>query len=85
MPRQAQLVDIDNLAYRGFLSVPDGATEYVIAVTVLAHLEAPDVGRVGPQLDTVDGRLYFVKKDGRWLIDINRSADTFPYVPKPKP
>ena len=84
IPQQAQLVVVDNITYREFLAVPDGATEYSINVTVLAHLEAPIVGRVGAQLDSVNGTLYFVKKDGRWLIDINKSAPTFPYLPQPK-
>ena len=84
VPRQAQLVQVDAVNPKGLVSVPVGATDYEQEVSVLAHLEAPVVGSVGPQIDAVDGTLYFVKKDGRWFIDWKKSAPTFPYIPQPK-
>jgi hypothetical protein len=84
VPNQAELVHIDSITPRGFISVPEGAVEYELEVSVLAHLEAPIVGRVGPQIESVSGTLFFIKKGDRWFIDWNRSAPTFPYIPRPK-
>ena len=83
VPDRAELVKIDAITPKGLIAVPAGETEYEIDIRVLAHMEAPLVGRVGPQLDAVDGTLYFVKKNDRWYIDWDRSAPTFPYMPRP--
>lgn len=83
VPRQADLVQIDAVNPKGLITVPAGSTEHEQEVSVVAHLEAPVVGSVGPQIDAVEGTLYFVKKDGRWYIDWEKSAPTFPYIPKP--
>lgn len=79
VPERANYVEIDSISPRGVLSVPEGVTEYSVDVSVLAHFEK--IGISGPKLDSVSGTLYFVKKDGRWLIDWQQSAPTFPYVP----
>jgi hypothetical protein len=79
-PDLAEYVQIDSITPKSFIGVPAGATEYELEVTVIAHLEK--VGISGPQLDGVEGTMWFVKKDGRWFIDLNRSD--FPYITKPK-
>lgn len=80
VPRQANLVVIDAINPQEMISVPAGAGEYELNVTVIGHLDV--MGR-NVQGDVARGTLYFVKKDGRWYIDVNRSAPTFPYVPRP--
>jgi hypothetical protein len=83
VPNQARLVQVDSIQPQGMISVPTGATDYEIDVTVIAHLEAPIVGKIGNQMDSVSCHMRFVKKHDRWFIDPNNS--TFPaYVNKPK-
>lgn len=82
VPRQANLVRIDDIRPKSILNVAPGATEYELDVKVIAHLRNP-IGGANIRGDVVDGTLYFVKNDGRWFIDFDRSADTFPYIRKP--
>jgi hypothetical protein len=77
----AKLVKIDAINPKGMISVPAGAATYELEVSVLAHIDVVVTSR---QMDAVEGTMYFVKKDGRWFIDLERSSSTFPYVPKPK-
>jgi hypothetical protein len=79
-PELAEYVQIDSITPKSFISVPAGATEFELEVTVIAHLEK--IGISGPQLDGVEGTMWFVKKNDRWFIDLNRSD--FPYITKPK-
>lgn len=80
IPKQANFVVVDTLVPKGFISVPVGATEYEVEVNAVARMSV--MGR-SIQADTVDGTMYFVKVDGRWKIDLDRSSSTFPYIPKP--
>lgn len=81
LPQQAGYVQVDSITPRGLITVPAGSTEYELDVAVVAHLEK--LGISGPQFDAVECTLFFVKKDGRWYIDMDRS--TFPgYVTRPK-
>ena len=83
VPNQAKLVQIDSMQPSGIISVPPGATEYELDVTVIAHLEAPVVGKIGNGMDSVSCHIRFVKKNNRWYIDADNSD--FPtYVQKPK-
>lgn len=82
IPRQADFVVVDTLEPLEFISVPPGSHEYVMNVNALAHLQAPIIGNI--RADSVNGTLHFVKIGDRWRIDLNRSASTFPYIPKPK-
>lgn len=81
LPAQAEYVKVDAITPQSMIVVPAGSTEYELDISVLARLQK--LGISGPQLDAVQGTLYFVKKDGRWYIDWDRSAPTFPYVPRP--
>jgi hypothetical protein len=81
-PDLAEYVQIDSITPKSFISVPAGATEFELEVSVVAHLEK--IGISGPQLDAVEGTMFFVKKNDRWYIDLDRSSSTFPYVTKPK-
>lgn len=81
IPRQAELVKIVAITPDGFISVPPGASEFQLEVTVLARLEAPIAGNL--RADTTKGTLHFVRRNGMWLIDLDRSAPTFPYLPAP--
>lgn len=80
IPRQANFVIIDSLVPKGLISVPAGSTEYEVNVHAVAHMSV--MGR-SVQADAVDGTMFFVKVDGRWKIDLDRSSSTFPYIPKP--
>jgi hypothetical protein len=80
----AKLVQIDSVTPTEMISVPAGATEYQLDASVIGHLEAPVIGAVGRPFEAVEGTYFFVKKQGRWYIDLDRSSSTFPYVPKPK-
>lgn len=80
IPKQANFVVVDTLVPKGFISVPAGSTEYQVEVNAVARMSV--MGR-SVQADTVDGTMYFVKVDGRWKIDLDRSSSTFPYIPKP--
>lgn len=82
IPRQAEYVVLETLLPTGFIGVPAGATEYEQEVHTLAHLRVPVVGR-RLQGDSVQGTMFFVKVNDRWRIDLDRSASTFPYLPKP--
>lgn len=82
VPRQANLVVIDDIRPMEIINVPAGATDYDCEVKVIAHIKNPISG-ANLQGDVVDGTLYFVKKDERWWIDFDRSADTFRYIRKP--
>lgn len=86
IPKQADVVVVDALTPKGFLTVPDNATEFVVDVTAIARMELATVA-VGRPVQT-EGKLYFVKvsvagKDV-WKLDLKRSAPTFPYLPNPK-
>ena len=82
VPQQAEYVVIDSISPREMISVSEGATEYSVDVSVVAHLGK--LGFTGPQMDSVAGTVYFFKKGDRWYIDFDKSGSTFPYVPKPK-
>jgi hypothetical protein len=82
IPRQAAVVNIDSLQPTEMLSVPPGAAEVEVGVNVIASLRNPLSGK-SLQTDSMNGTIYCVKVDGRWRIDLDRSAATFPYVPKP--
>jgi hypothetical protein len=82
IPRQANYVVLETLLPTGLISVPAGATEYEQEVHTLAHLRVPVVG-TRLQGDSVRGTMFFVKVDERWRIDLDRSATTFPYLPRP--
>jgi len=82
IPRQASLASIESLQPLALLSVPPGATEYEVDVNVIASLNNPLTGK-SLQSESMNGRLYLVKVDGRWRIDLDRSAPSFPYVPRP--
>lgn len=86
IPKQADVVVVDSLTPKSFLTVPDNATEFVVDVTAIARMELATVA-VGRPVQT-EGKLYFVKvsvagKDV-WKLDLKRSAPTFPYLPNPK-
>jgi hypothetical protein len=78
---QARFVVIDAINPTEIINVPGGAEHYDFGVSVIAHLQAPILGKLN--MDTPSGRLFFAKVDGQWKLDIKRSAPTFPYVPKP--
>lgn len=78
----SNFVVVDTLEPRGFISVPAGASEYQIEVNAISHLEVPFKGSL--QADSINGTFYFVKVEGRWRIDLDKSAATLPYIPKPK-
>jgi hypothetical protein len=79
-PDLAEYLQIDTITHKGFISVPAGTDEFELEVSVVAHLEK--VGISGPRLDAVEGTIMFVKTNGRWFIDLDRSK--FPYLNKPK-
>jgi hypothetical protein len=54
------------------LNVPVGATEYEVQVSIIAQ---PIIG--GTRYDVPKGTIYYVKKNGVWLIDLERSAPNF--------
>lgn len=78
----SNFVVVDTLAPKGFISVPTGATEYSVDVHTVSGVDVPLRGRVGT--DSINGTMHFVKKGDRWFIDLDKSASTFPYVPRPK-
>jgi hypothetical protein len=82
IPRQAAVVNIDSLQPTELLSVPAGAVEAEVSVNVIASLRNPLSGK-SLQTDSMNGTIFCVKVDGRWRIDLDRSAATFPYIPKP--
>ncbi len=82
IPRQAAVVHLDSLQPTELLSVPPGATEVEVDVNVIASLRNPLSGK-SLQTDSMNGTIFCVKVDGRWRIDLDRSAATFPYIPKP--
>ncbi|MCB9894742.1 MAG: hypothetical protein H6839_09850 [Planctomycetes bacterium] len=82
VPAQADIVQLDSVAAAEIISIPDGATEYELDVTVTGHIGKLFVK--GPQLNSVSCHVCFVKKNGRWYIDINNPKANFgPYVQKP--
>lgn len=82
VPDNARNVEIEAVTPRELIVVPTGSTTYELQVSVVGRF-APGGVRVGPQLDAVTCTLAFVKKDGRWYIDVNKS--TFPgYVNPPR-
>jgi hypothetical protein len=80
IPRQANFVHITAITPEGFISVPEGATEYSIDVLVIGHMEI--LGRE-VQRQRTNGTMYFVKRAETWLIDLDRTSATFPFVPRP--
>lgn len=78
----SNFVVVDTLAPKGFIAVPSGASEYSVDVHTVSGVDVPFRGRVGT--DSINGTMYFVKKNDRWYIDLEKSASTFPYVPRPK-
>jgi hypothetical protein len=82
IPRQASLISIDSLQPTQLLHVAEGAVEHSVDVNVIASLRNPLSGK-SLQTDSVNGTIFVVKVGGRWRIDLDRSAPTFPYVPKP--
>lgn len=87
IPKEAQYVVVDTITPKGFISVPDNATEYVLEVSAIARYEAAG-GVVSSRPVNAEGKLYFVKvvvaDKTTWRLDLRRSAKTFPYLPNPK-
>jgi hypothetical protein len=82
IPEAANRVVLETFEPMGFISVPADAAEYQQEVLIVGRVNVPLVGSRIPA-ETVRGTMNFVRVDGRWRIDINRSAATFPYVPRP--
>lgn len=82
VPRGANLVVVDDIRPKEIISIAPSETKYILNVTVVAHMKNP-INGTNIRGDVVNGELFFVKKDGRWFIDFDRSADTFPYISRP--
>jgi hypothetical protein len=81
VPSQAEYVNIISAEPAGLVSVPEGATEYELDVTIVAQYGAMGIG---PQLDGISTHICFIKKNERWYIDINNPKTDFgAYVKKP--
>jgi len=80
IPRQANFVRVTAIQPEGFISVPEGSTEYSINVVVIAHMQI--LGRE-VQHQRANGTMFFVKRGDAWLIDLERTAPTFPHMPVP--
>lgn len=72
VPRQANGIRIMSILPNRPLNVPVGATTYEIEVSVVAQ---PIIGAT--RIDVPKGKLHYVKKDGVWLIDLEKSAPNF--------
>jgi hypothetical protein len=74
IPGAANAVRIEAMNYNRGFSVPAGATEFELEVNIVA--------RIGPwntthNRDSRTGVVRYKKIDGRWLIDIDKSAPGF--------
>jgi hypothetical protein len=79
VPRQANAIKIASFLHTQPLSVPVGAMEYQSQVSVVAQ---PIIGAT--RIEVPKGTIYYVKKNGVWLIDIERSAPTFGVAVPPR-
>ena len=72
VPRQANGIRIMSILPTQPLSVPVGATSYEVEVSIVAQ---PIIGAT--RIEVPKGKLYYVKKNNVWLIDLERSAPNF--------
>jgi hypothetical protein len=82
IPPLADRVVVDAITPHNFLSVPEGATEHRVSVTVFARLTAPFIGDF--RTETLSGEMHFVRRGPLWRIDLDRTAASFPYLPRPR-
>ncbi len=82
IPNQANAINLDSILPTVPLSVPVGANEYVIEVSIIAHGQVAFFS--GGRINVPKGTIFYVRKNGLWLIDLERSAPTFG-VPVPRP
>lgn len=79
---QADMLVIEAVTPKGLINVPGGATEYELTVSVLARLDLPLAG--GLRAQTFEGKMYFVKVNGVWMLDLWKTAPTFPHITVPR-
>lgn len=79
VPRQANAIVIDSVLPQGPLIVPAGAEEYVVEVSIVAHGQVSFIS--GGRLNVPRGKIFYLKKNGVWLIDLERTAPQFGVMP----
>lgn len=72
VPRQANGIRIMSILPTQPLNVPVGATTYEVEISIVAQ---PIIGAT--RIEVPKGKLYYVKKNNVWLIDLERSAPNF--------
>jgi hypothetical protein len=72
VPRQANGIRIMSIMHTQPLSVPVGAVTYESEISIVAQ---PIIGAT--RIEVPKGKLYYVKKNGVWLIDLEKSAPNF--------
>ncbi|MHC4841158.1 MAG: hypothetical protein ACYTDT_09420 [Planctomycetota bacterium] len=80
VPRQANFLVMESLNPAGFISVPPGSTTYQIEVHYVARMDV-----LGNRIQAQQGKsiMHFVKRDGRWWINMDETAKTLPHITPP--
>ncbi len=81
VPQQARFVELETLNTTGFISVPTLATEYSVEVHYVSTYNVLGNTMQGKSGTAV---FYFVKRDGRWWIDMDETAKSVPHFTPPK-